>query len=367
MATARALKLYFYNLVLFIVLFGVVASAGSDAFAAASNYAHYFASPKRVAEVLTFRSHPYPLGILQLYVCFLLAAPVFAFMVRRSVLLASCATLALWCGAQIWPEFNATGGSPEGDWQWNFNPFAWQLLFFGGMILGRYNLTPAMLRLSQRRGVVVASIALLGLATAVHAAEIWAPSAGLRFRMPAAGKEGLGAVRLAHALLVVWVLYLALARLRRPERNPVIAMAAMIGRTSLDSFAASVVVTYALALVWSEIGGGAVNYFILSGMCLAALALFAFGRATWAQAKSDGTLRELSTIAARLQKRDAEPDESRGFPGQSFRERALAGPLAETGAKPRTTSGAPCGIGPQVPEPPMQVAAFCGVQTSRPV
>ena len=249
MATARALKLYFYNLVLFIVLFGVVSSAGSDAFAAASNYAHYFASPKRVAEVLTFRSHPYLLGILQLYVCFLLAAPVFALMVRRSVLLASCASLALWCGAQIWPEFNATGGSPEGDWQWNFNPFAWQLLFFGGMILGRYNLTPAMLRLSQRRGVVVASIALLGLATAVHAAEIWAPSVGLRFRMPATGKEGLGAVRLAHALLVVWVLYLALARLRRPERNPVIAMAAMIGRTSLDSFAASVVITYALALV----------------------------------------------------------------------------------------------------------------------
>lgn len=84
--------------------------------------------------MVTLGLQPGYLNILPLYIVLLLLAPLFLMLVRRSPALALLLSAALYVATQLLP---LRLPNYPGEGTWFFNPFAWQLLFVIGMVIGR--------------------------------------------------------------------------------------------------------------------------------------------------------------------------------------------------------------------------------------
>jgi hypothetical protein len=82
-----------------------------------------------IFNILTWQRQPYLSSVLPMYVLFALTAPLTVPLVQQNPLAAAAGSVALWFAAPVlghWlPSVYADG--------WPFNPFAWQLMFVGGM------------------------------------------------------------------------------------------------------------------------------------------------------------------------------------------------------------------------------------------
>lgn len=275
----RAGKLYVYNLALFLVLFPL--ALGSPDLARLSFYDYFIKhGPASIGNFLTLYIQPYCLEILVTYMVLLATAPLFALLLRVQPLLALACSLLLYLFAYEHAWFNIVGGSPVGDWRWNFNPASWQLVFFGAMAAGRYRL---LARLEQRAEGdwrwLIAPLALFVGLTLLFLAQTW-----FSFEVMYQSKIRIGPVRVIHALSVCWLVMTVLWIWPRLQRLWPMRQCAVIGSNSLQTFVVSVALSYAAGFLWIEYMPNHDAYVALCIGSVILLGLFANGYRRWKSA-----------------------------------------------------------------------------------
>lgn len=222
----------------------------------------FFESPLSfLGEVVMLRRQPYFSDILPMYGIFALAAPWLIRAARRSMVLLLSASVLLWlCAPWLAPALlpNVEGG------HWTFNPFAWQLVYMIGLVVGCEPSVFSRWPAARRRWLTVgaAIYAVCGAAFVVLRAHpewrhyvIPSWTADRVFRI---SKEHASSWRVASFLATAWLVYSMCsvgrgwrAMQRIANRATVVTT---IGRNSLDCFIATAVIsilteglTYAIA------------------------------------------------------------------------------------------------------------------------
>jgi hypothetical protein len=136
---ARLWTLYIAHIAVFIIVCGVIAVAvtrtQNPLYIELINVQPFFRdTPEALVGALTLTYQPSYLDILPLYIVLLGLFPAVYYAVRFSPLLALVVSLAIWQAA-LALDLNL----PNSGGTWFFNPFAWQVIFVIGVILGRCN------------------------------------------------------------------------------------------------------------------------------------------------------------------------------------------------------------------------------------
>ncbi len=272
----RAGKLYLYNLGLFLVLLPLCLY--STNLARLSFYSWFIrGGPATIVDFLTLYIQPYCLEILVTYMVLMAAAPLFALLLRFQPIVAMAASIALYWFAHEHAWFNIVGGSPVGDWRWNFNPASWQLVFYGAMAAGRFRLLAAMERRAEGnwRWLVPPLLIFAGL-TILFLAQSW-----YAFEVLYQSKIRIGPVRVAHALSVCWLFMSLLWVWPQLQRPWLMRQIAVIGSNSLQTFVVSVALSYAAGFIWIEYLPYHAAYIALCLACGVLLGVFANRYMRW--------------------------------------------------------------------------------------
>ncbi len=274
----RAGKLYLYNLVLFLVLLPLCLL--SRDLARLSFYSWFIEKgPASIVDFLILYTQPYCLEILVTYMTLLAAAPIFAMLLRLNILLALTISIALYWFAHEHAWFNIIGGSPVGDWRWNFNPASWQLIFFGALAAGRYRLLAKMeQRADGNWHWLVAPLLLFTGLTILFLAQDW-----FAFEVLYQSKIRIGPVRVVHALSVCWLIMSILWMWPRLQKLWLMKQCAVIGSSSLQAFVVCVALSYTAGFVWIEYLPYHAAYILL---CIATVVLLGFFANFYMQRKS---------------------------------------------------------------------------------
>ncbi|WP_439596926.1 OpgC family protein [Falsiroseomonas sp.] len=226
---------------------------------------------RALLEALLLRYQPAFLDILPLYIVvmglFALSLPL----IRRPAWL-----LGLSLG--LYAATRATGFTLP-SWTgggWFFNPFAWQLLFAIGVVLGRAD--PAVLarRLPWNRALaVLAGLLLVAIALALNL--VWhGPGFGLYAPEWMAGaiamvdKAGLHPARLASVLLLGWLVAHLIPRQADWLGQPLPAAFVLMGQQGLPVFCAGIFLSF-LGRLALEMDSGPPAQLLVNGIGLAAL------------------------------------------------------------------------------------------------
>ncbi|MES2495102.1 MAG: OpgC domain-containing protein [Pseudomonadota bacterium] len=272
----RAGKLYVYNLGLFLVLLPLCIY--SRDLARLSFYSYFIeGGPATIIDFLILYIQPYCLEILVTYMVLLATAPLFALLLRWQPIVAVLASAGLYWFAHEHPWFNIVGGSPVGDWLWNFNPASWQLIFFGALAAGRYQMLARLERRAEGdwRWLVPPVLLFAGL-TILFLAQDW-----FSFQVLYQSKIRIGPVRVAHALSVCWLIMSILWMWPRLQRLWPMRQCAVIGSNSLQTFVVSVALSYAAGFLWIEVWPNHDAYMLLCLGSATLLGLFANGYRHW--------------------------------------------------------------------------------------
>ena len=281
-AWRRAGKLYVYNLLLFVGLLPLCLM--SKDLARLSFYSWFIqGGPGTVTDFLILYIQPYCLEILVTYMVLLATAPIFALLLRIQLIVALLASAALYWFAHENAWFNIIGGSPIGDWRWNFNPASWQLVFFGAMAAGRYQLIARMERAAEGdwRWLAAPLLIFTGL-TILFLAQGW-----FSFEVLYQSKIRIGPMRVVHALSVCWLMMSLLWMWPGLQRLWLMRQCAMIGSNSLQTFVASVALSYSAGFLWIEFFPSHRAYIILCIASVTALGLFANLYMRWKTARAN--------------------------------------------------------------------------------
>lgn len=197
---------------------------------------------------LSLQSAPPFFEILQLYVVLLVVAPLMLLLARVSVIAVVLCAAALWLCVQFDPTINIA--------DWNFNPFAWQLLFVLGMMCSVGDLFAKLRALVPRRRLVVACGAFIGAALAIKTIDKAGWSLPLLGQIDVAGidKGTLGPLRLLHFLVSVAFVMQLVPSNAAIERSPPARTVASIGQYSLECFCFSTVLVFAAVGLLSNAG-----------------------------------------------------------------------------------------------------------------
>lgn len=240
-----------------------MAAVGAEAFAQAPlSYA---------LDVVLLRRQPYLAGVLPMYVFFLLAAPVLFLALRRHPGCTLAASTGLWlCAPMLAVWLPGSGGSGDGS-NWDFNPFAWQLVFVLGAIAQRL---PAASRLAAGRQHGWLAAALLLILLAFAACRIfWEPAF-----LPVEYKQTLAVVRVANFLVLAWLVAYAARAGWIATLAAKANWIAGIGRNGLPCFVAGAVISLVIdsILYWSSEGRLDYAQGLLADICaVAAMAMVA--------------------------------------------------------------------------------------------
>ncbi|TZG28967.1 OpgC domain-containing protein [Sphingomonas montanisoli] len=272
----RAGKLYVYNLALFVAL--IPLCLASPDLARLGFYSWFFKhEPWSYVEFLLLYVQPYCLEILVTYIVLLATAPLFALLLRLQPFVALVASVGLYWYAHEHIRFNIPGGSPVGDWLWNFNPASWQALFFVAMAAGRWRILDWLRRKTQGNWwLLIAAWALFAGLTVLFLAQTW-----YGFRIDFVSKIRVGPVRTAHALSVIWAILTLFWMWPRLGRFWLFRQVAIIGSNSLQTFVACVAISYAAGYIWIEHARTHGAYIALCIGSVAVLGLVANGYARW--------------------------------------------------------------------------------------
>jgi len=277
----RAGKLYVYNLVLFLVLLPLCLM--SRDLARLSFYDWFIkGGPATIADFLILYIQPYCLEILVTYMVLLASAPIFAMLLRLQPLIALIASIGLYWFAHENAWFNIIGGTPVGDWHWNFNPASWQLVFFGAMAAGRYRLLASMERRAEGNWHwLIPPVLIFTALTLLFLAQSW-----YSFEVAYQSKIRIGPVRVAHAMAVCWLIMSVLWVWPRLQQLWLMRQCAVIGSNSLQAFVACVAISYVAGFLWIEILPIHAAYI---GLCIGSvivLGLFANAYMWWKRSRA---------------------------------------------------------------------------------
>ncbi len=190
------------------------------------------APPTAVIETLLCQYQPYCLDILPLYVGILTLAPVQVWLLTRQPMLALWVTLNLYGLGQAGVNLDQYG--------WFYNPFSWQLLFFGGIFSSHINHAIRQ-RIFSASVVVFAAIAFLAL---TMSADTLLRDINAMTSIQLFSKSNAGLFRLIHFFLLAIPVTWCLTRFAWLSENFVARMIAACGKNSLSVFCAGVVLTY---------------------------------------------------------------------------------------------------------------------------
>ena len=203
---------------------------------------------------LALNHHLIYLNILPLYIALLAWFPLLIWLLQRHPALALAVSVALYAVAR------ATGlnlPSYPNDDGWFFNPFAWQLLFSIGAVLGHAATKGAVLPRSRWLVAIAALYALFALVviapwTKLPGLEGWRLVRG--DLLAGMDKSGLSPWRLAHILAIAYLVAIFVkaeaAWLRRRWAKAVI----VCGRSSLDIFTLGTILCFVGLFLMVEAG-----------------------------------------------------------------------------------------------------------------
>ena len=276
----RCFYIQAYHLAAFLPLLGVllleprvneyfrfaVANSGADAARALGYFAVWAYQPRFF-------------DILPMYALFVLAMPVALLALRggrgATMLLVS---IAVWGCAQIGLGSRGPSGDPIGLFRGDFNPFAWQFVFFSGLYLG-------YLHLYQKRRIVTAQpvvVVLCALICVVGLTMRWQslpwPESFMRGAWFTA-KRDYGAAYLVNFLAFSYLVYCLAARSPRVFSWPPLAF---LGRHSIQVFSFHIFIIYiAGPLRWRAAAHGSLAYDAFGAAVVATLFVPAGCHARW--------------------------------------------------------------------------------------
>jgi hypothetical protein len=221
---------------------------------------------------------PAPLsGILILYIMLtLFVIPPLLISSRRYLPLALAASAMIWAGAQAFPDALAPLTH-----RWYLNPFAWQLLFTIGMIIGMKwdSEHPILPALSQRRWVILAAWAIVigALLYKLLSSPSGLGVAWLRFEPSTLAdmKENLAPIRLLHFLSVALLFAVYFHRDSALLRWPICAPVINTGVHSLEIFSLAVVLDSFVNVIVLTASPSFVDRLLLDSIALLMLILAA--------------------------------------------------------------------------------------------
>lgn len=147
-----------------------------------------------LVEILLLERQPYLASVLPMYVGFALMVPLATPLARRQPWLLACASIAAWAGAALASDWLPMAD----DGSWDFNPFAWQLMFTLG-ILARCQ--PIYRTIKAHRIGRHASLAAAFVVATLACAKL----AGFGSDADFAGKPDLGWLRVANFVAIAWL------------------------------------------------------------------------------------------------------------------------------------------------------------------
>lgn len=241
---ARLWTLYIAHIAVFIIVCGVIAAAVTHTqnplYIEIINVQPFFRDTiEALLGALTLTYQPSYLDILPLYIVLLAVFPAVYYAVRFSPLLALAASLAIWQGALAF-DLNL----PNSGGVWFFNPFAWQVIFVMGVVLGRCNqLGIAAPRLRWLDALAVGFLAFgwyakvePGNPTGIAALTDWFDSVQL-----GTDKTNLAWGRLAHIGALAWLAVRWLPSGGALARSAIGRVLAKTGQNSLHVFCIGIV------------------------------------------------------------------------------------------------------------------------------
>lgn len=274
---ARAWKLYLYNGALFLML---VPLCWLSPMLARLSFFRYFlegGAPAWAGFALGY-VQPYCLEILATYSLLLLLAPPIAWALVRWPAVTVVASAGLYALAHQYSGLKLPGGTPAGDWRWNFSPASWQFLFFGSMAAGRFRLLNKLREIFLRDSRWFwAAVALFTALTLLFLGQQHMTALGIEYHVPWQSKVRVSPIRIVHALSVSVVVLGLLWRWPALQRSWIGRGIAGVGTASLQAFVASVVIAYVAGFIWIEFARGYVAYVLLCLLSIAALAIFIHG------------------------------------------------------------------------------------------
>lgn len=222
---------------------------------------------------MTIQYTPTYFEVLPLYMVLMLAAPAYLWLHGRARHAAIGVSALLWIAVQLHPPLNFyRGGSP-----WNFNPFAWQFVFFLGMWfakecpLTRFDRSDRL----RKAALVLAVLALCSVVKLLDKADVVLPFIGV-VDIPGHAKPNVEPLRLVHFLLVIYLVGLMLPANDWVKKRWVTRGLGQVGTHSLDCFCFSILLGYATAGLFSMSQRGTFEYFALVAVNALGLVLSAF-------------------------------------------------------------------------------------------
>ncbi len=255
---ARIWTLYVAHLALFVLVCGLIATAivrtQNSLYLETINIQPVFSDTgAALVNALSLTYQPYYLDILPLYIVLLALFPLIYVAARSSPLPTLLLSLALWQSAV---HFGLNLPNKPGEAGWFFNPFAWQLVFTLGVVIGRFGLIGA--RLPKLRVLDLAALGVVAFAAMVKLSSsnpfLGVPLLGEWVDALQIGidKTNLAAARVVHLLALIWLVLRCLGPEARLLRSRVGSGLAVIGRHSLEVFCAGVILAIAGQIILAE-------------------------------------------------------------------------------------------------------------------
>jgi hypothetical protein len=280
-AVHRAWQIYAANLLTFCVVLLITGFVRNDQLMHVS-FAHILAGKGLIDPLVSFlqmRTAPMFFEILFLYVVMLLAAPALLLLARRSISAVMACSLAIWLCVQINPAINLA--------RWNFNPFAWQLVFVTGMMFAVGGLFARIIAAVGRRRLLLMTGVPLVLAfviKSVDKSEIVFPWIG-QVHVPGIDKTSLAGLRLAHFGVSLLFVMAALPSADSLARSTLAGIVSRIGQHSLECFCMSTILVYGVTALLANQGMLQSMPVLLAGVVMVVL-LCAWARAVeWIKAQ----------------------------------------------------------------------------------
>lgn len=252
---ARLWTLYIAHIAVFIIVCGVIAAAvtrtQNPLYIELINVQPFFRDTiEALLGALTLTYQPSYLDILPLYIVLLALFPAIYYAVRLSPLLALAISVAIWQGALAFGL-----NLPNANGTWFFNPFAWQVIFVLGVVIGRCNqLRIAAPRLRWLDGLALGFIAFAwavkvvpGNFTGMALFNDWFDSVQL-----GSDKTNLAWSRLLHLAALTWLAVRWLPAGDALARSFIGRALAKTGQNSLHVFCVGIVLSIAGQVVLAE-------------------------------------------------------------------------------------------------------------------
>jgi hypothetical protein len=202
-----------------------------------------------LGDILLFRRQPYLASVLPMYAFFALLVPMILPLARSKPWLLLAGSVALWAGA---PAIDAYLPAAP-DMHWDFNPFAWQLLFVLG-VLARCQ--PVYQRISTHRLSWLVSVLAFGVVAAAAYYKLFIE----REPLDANFKQNLSYLRAVNFLAIAWLVANLIQQGWAKKLAQWMPWVGVIGRKGLLCFIAGAVISLVVDSVLYAATDGYLNY-----------------------------------------------------------------------------------------------------------